>query len=112
MKFNRGGNGVLIMLFVVITTFLIVIFAQRRFTAKREVISLDAVEFREYEGNRLSSVSDFGENSIKGVQCIDTGISFAVNYVEAMNLGSEGVLISSAVVNPKDSGRLLREMGA
>ena len=37
----------------------------------REDLELDAVEIREYEGERLSSVYDFRENSIKGPQEID-----------------------------------------
>jgi len=34
-------------------------------------IRLDGVEVREYEGERLDSVNDFRENSIKGVQRVD-----------------------------------------
>lgn len=34
-------------------------------------IRLDGVEVREYEGERLESVNDFRENSIKGVQRVD-----------------------------------------
>lgn len=33
---------------------------------------LDAVEVREYKGEKLGSVNDFRENSIKGVQRVDT----------------------------------------
>lgn len=36
-------------------------------------VVLDGVEVREYEGERLSSVNDFRENSIKGPQYIDKG---------------------------------------
>ncbi len=35
-------------------------------------IELEGVEIREYEGERLSSVNDFRENSIKGPQQVDT----------------------------------------
>ena len=34
-------------------------------------ISLDSVEVREYEGQDLSSINDFRENSIKGPQYVD-----------------------------------------
>jgi hypothetical protein len=34
-------------------------------------IRLDGVEVREYEGERLDSVDDFRENSIKGIQRVD-----------------------------------------
>lgn len=36
-----------------------------------EVIELEGVEIREYEGKDLSSINDFRENSIKGPQYID-----------------------------------------
>ena len=36
-----------------------------------EEIQLDAVEIREYQGERLNSVNDFRENSIKGPQYIN-----------------------------------------
>ncbi|MFH1474213.1 MAG: molybdopterin-dependent oxidoreductase [Candidatus Aenigmatarchaeota archaeon] len=39
-------------------------------------IELEGVEIREYEGERLSSVNDFRENSIKGPQQVDVN-----NYV-------------------------------
>ncbi|MBN2517806.1 MAG: molybdopterin-dependent oxidoreductase [Candidatus Altiarchaeota archaeon] len=41
------------------------------FIDQRPPIQLDAVEVREYEGERLSSVYDFRENSIKGPQYVD-----------------------------------------
>jgi DMSO/TMAO reductase YedYZ molybdopterin-dependent catalytic subunit len=37
----------------------------------QENLELDAVEIREYQGEKLSSVYDFRENSIKGPQYID-----------------------------------------
>lgn len=36
-----------------------------------DTIKLDGVEVREYQGQNLSSVQDFRENSIKGPQFID-----------------------------------------
>lgn len=36
-----------------------------------DVVELDGVEVREYEGERLDSVLDFRENSIKGPQYVD-----------------------------------------
>lgn len=36
-----------------------------------EVIDLESVEVREYQGKRLDSVGDFRENSIKGPQTVD-----------------------------------------
>ncbi|MFC2066691.1 molybdopterin-dependent oxidoreductase [Chloroflexota bacterium] len=38
-----------------------------------EVKELEAVEVREYEGEKLSSINDFRENSIKGPQHVDIG---------------------------------------
>lgn len=39
---------------------------------KNQTIKLDAVEVREYQGQKLSSVNDFRENSIKGPQYINS----------------------------------------
>ena len=39
----------------------------------QQPIQLDGVEVREYKGERLSSVNDFRENSIKGPQDVDIG---------------------------------------
>jgi DMSO/TMAO reductase YedYZ molybdopterin-dependent catalytic subunit len=38
----------------------------------QQQLILDAVEIREYQGEKLSSVNDFKENSIKGIQHINT----------------------------------------
>jgi DMSO/TMAO reductase YedYZ molybdopterin-dependent catalytic subunit len=38
---------------------------------KQEHIQLDTVEIREYQGEKLSSIDDFRENSIKGPQLIN-----------------------------------------
>ncbi len=40
-------------------------------TKNHQTISLGEVEIREYEGEDLSSINDFRENSIKGIQYID-----------------------------------------
>jgi DMSO/TMAO reductase YedYZ molybdopterin-dependent catalytic subunit len=37
----------------------------------QQIVELDGVEVREYEGEDLSSINDFRENSIKGTQYID-----------------------------------------
>ena len=39
----------------------------------QEPLKLDSVEVREYQGERLSSVNDFRENSISGPQYVDLG---------------------------------------
>ena len=39
---------------------------------EQQNIQLDSVEIREYQGEKLSSVNDFRENSIKGPQYINT----------------------------------------
>jgi DMSO/TMAO reductase YedYZ molybdopterin-dependent catalytic subunit len=38
---------------------------------QNRTVSLDSVEVREYQGEQLSSVNDFRENSIKGPQYLD-----------------------------------------
>ncbi|MCE5214480.1 MAG: molybdopterin-dependent oxidoreductase [Methanobacterium sp.] len=60
---------------VIILIFLILIisvtFIWSEYT-KNQTIKLDAVEVREYQGQKLSSVNDFRENSIKGPQYINS----------------------------------------
>ena len=41
------------------------------FLSKKNTIKLDSVEVRDYQGQKLSSVQDFRENSIKGPQIVD-----------------------------------------
>jgi DMSO/TMAO reductase YedYZ molybdopterin-dependent catalytic subunit len=41
--------------------------------ASEDIIRLQSVEIQEYEGEKLSSIADFRENSIKGPQYIDIG---------------------------------------
>jgi DMSO/TMAO reductase YedYZ molybdopterin-dependent catalytic subunit len=41
------------------------------FTMSRNVIQLNSTEVRDYKGEKLSSVNDFRENSIKGPQYVD-----------------------------------------
>lgn len=56
-------------LVIVITAFLTGIIYLR--PDKDEIKELDGVEVREYEGQNLSSVNDFRENSIKGPQYVN-----------------------------------------
>lgn len=65
-EYNRGSKFFMIGL-------LIIVFVSIPFISGcvQEELTLDAVEIREYEGERLSSVYDFRENSIKGPQYID-----------------------------------------
>ena len=53
--------------------FTITIFLTISFTGclEKQNIQLDAVEIREYQGEKLSSVNEFRENSIKGPQQIN-----------------------------------------
>ncbi len=51
-------------------------------------IPLDSVEIREYQGEQLSSVNDFRENSIKGPQYVD--------------INSYQLEVTGLVVNPKN----------
>lgn len=56
---------------VVIVIFVIFILALKSLSLGGEVIELDGVEISEYEGEDLSSINDFRENSIKGPQYVD-----------------------------------------
>jgi len=58
--------GILLLL-VVLTDILV----NSRFRVNDETASLESVEIREYQGQKLDSVGDFRENSIKGPQHID-----------------------------------------
>jgi len=55
----------------IILTMLIIILMVSFTGCIQENLILDAVEIREYEGEKLSSIYDFRENSIKGPQYID-----------------------------------------
>ena len=57
-----------ILLFFIVQLFLTVSFIG---CLEQQNIQLDAVEIREYQGEKLSSVNDFRENSIKGPQQIN-----------------------------------------
>lgn len=70
------GNKVLPMKKIVLMRcllFTLTIFSSASFTGcfEQQNIQLDAVEIREYQGEKLSSVNDFRENSIKGPQQIN-----------------------------------------
>lgn len=54
------------------------------------VVSLDGVEIRDYMGEDLSSVNDFRENSIRGVQYVDVS-DYALN-VSGLLLSYDDVL--------------------
>ena len=60
---------VIILILILITVSLTFIWAEYQ---KTQTVKLDAVEVREYQGQKLSSVNDFRENSIKGPQFINT----------------------------------------
>ena len=68
----------LIITIVVIAAFLVVVIRFGPDTS--DVAELDGVEVREYQGENLSSVNDFRENSIKGPQYVDIE-SYRLNIV-------------------------------
>ena len=63
------NNEVIKSFYLIITIFLIIILFLSGCLDNR--IVLDTVEIREYQGEKLSSINDFRENSIKGPQYID-----------------------------------------
>lgn len=67
-----------IILFAVLSTSLLYItgFMTNRRGESKE---LESVEIREYNGEKLSSITDFIENSIKGPQVIDRKV-YTKNY--------------------------------
>jgi len=62
-------NKIALVVVLVLLVFLGIYLVFSLFTS--EPIQLDAVEVREYQGEKLSSVNDFRENSIKGPQNVD-----------------------------------------
>jgi len=63
------NNEVIKSFYLIITIFLIIILFLSGCLDNR--IVLDTVEIREYQGEKLSSINDFRENSIKGPQYVD-----------------------------------------
>ena len=60
----------LIALGVIITAFIVGVFVFG--PGNGEVAELEGIEVREYQGENLSSINDFRENSIKGPQYVDS----------------------------------------
>ena len=67
MKIKFGKNKTKSFLLIVIIILTINVFSG----CVQDELILDEVEVREYQGEKLSSVNDFRENSIKGPQYID-----------------------------------------
>ena len=63
---NLIGIPLIVLIILVIAFVLIFLRTQRKST-----IELPPVEIRDYQGEKLSSVLDFRENSIKGPQYVD-----------------------------------------
>ena len=66
-EFWRTNRGII----AVILFFLAAVVTVSVLTRNRSVIKLSGVEVRDYQGERLDSINDFRENSIKGPQHID-----------------------------------------
>jgi DMSO/TMAO reductase YedYZ molybdopterin-dependent catalytic subunit len=74
MKLTRGGVLVTFLVVVVLVIYIIDLTGFPGPAGVRyEVKTLPSAEIRDYKGEKLSSVSDFRENSIKGPQYIDPG---------------------------------------
>jgi DMSO/TMAO reductase YedYZ molybdopterin-dependent catalytic subunit len=56
---------------IAVLTVLVILLINGQVSREGKAIELDSVEVREYQGQNLSSVQDFRENSIKGPQFID-----------------------------------------
>ena len=84
MKRKVGG---VVTLFVLLSTLLIISSCLGTGANLDKTSKLEPVEIRDYEGEKLSSVNDFRENSIKGPQYVD---------IESYELGITGL-----VANPQ-----------
>lgn len=67
-------------LFTLMVVILIFVYINTRYDFNKVSINLSSVEVREYQGEKLGSVNDFRENSIKGVQHVDKN-SYELNIV-------------------------------
>lgn len=70
-KLRQPKNGKIKISVILIFLSVIVIAGLMLFAIKRQPINLAAVEIKSYRGEKLGSISDFVENSIKGPQYID-----------------------------------------
>jgi DMSO/TMAO reductase YedYZ molybdopterin-dependent catalytic subunit len=91
-SFPQGLLVFILIVFIAFTKSTIIIFAES--TGETQI--LETVEVREYEGNDLSSINAFRENSIRGPQYID-----AENYILTVSglVESELELTYDEVVN-------------
>jgi DMSO/TMAO reductase YedYZ molybdopterin-dependent catalytic subunit len=69
MKFDFKNNKVIII--VILAVVVGYLLYANNSSLDRGVIEMEGIEIKEYEGKDLSSVNDFRENSIKGVQYVD-----------------------------------------
>ena len=65
MAVKKSARNVLIVVAVGVVTALVLLFSSKK------PIKLERSEVREYQGQKLSSINDFRENSIKGPQIVD-----------------------------------------
>ena len=69
---NKNSNLITSIIAVIILAAVFITLAYFLSTSqKKNTIMLDSKEIKEYQGERLSSINDFRENSIKGVQYVD-----------------------------------------
>jgi DMSO/TMAO reductase YedYZ molybdopterin-dependent catalytic subunit len=71
MMYNKKSLVFAVLLLLIVATAVFVGSRVWRNAIKHETGTLRPVEIREYEGQKLSSIDDFRENSIKGPQFID-----------------------------------------
>jgi len=71
-RLRKSGKGKIIM-FVVFTSLIIIVITTFFFLSysRHQPVNLSAVEIKDYQGEKLGSINDFRENSIKGPQYID-----------------------------------------
>jgi len=69
---EKSGKGKIIM-FVVFTSLIIIVITTFFFLSysRHQPVNLSAVEIKDYQGEKLGSINDFRENSIKGPQYVD-----------------------------------------
>jgi DMSO/TMAO reductase YedYZ molybdopterin-dependent catalytic subunit len=70
-RLSKGSMKIIYIIIGVILIFFIAIYFNTNFLNHNKPIQLSGVEITEYQGEKLGSINDFRENSIKGPQYVD-----------------------------------------
>jgi hypothetical protein len=92
LNISKSFSNIAILIAIIIIGLGSFLFVSTNFFSSN-AISLSAVEVRDYKGEKLGSINDFRENSIKGIQHINK---------ESYRLEITGLVASSAILSYND----------